>query len=148
MKERIPNSTPEILKWKSRSLNDECWTYLSDHGGVAGGVLTGVEPRIAAFASARAPVLVQCARLDNGDHVRGCPVVYQIAGGPKRLIWYVDDHHFTSLEALRERLAWLERYLGLAALGPHIAKFLKLWILAVRFSHWSRTMAGLWNQVS
>jgi len=113
------------------------------YGGVAGGVLAGVEPRIAAFVlsgavvsegetdpgrylpSARAPVLVQCARLDTGDNMRGCPIVHQMAGGPKRLIWYDDDHHFTSLEALRDRLAWLEKYLKLEALGPHISKFLK-----------------------
>jgi hypothetical protein len=30
----------------------------------------------------RAPVLVQCARLDTDDNVRGCPVVYQITGVP------------------------------------------------------------------
>jgi dipeptidyl aminopeptidase/acylaminoacyl peptidase len=144
------------------------------YGGIAGGALTGVEPRIAAFVligavtsevrhiqengssywqemrrnmspeefaktldmlretdpdrylpMARAPVLVQCARLDTGDNVRGCPAVYEVAGGPKRLIWYDDDHHFTSLEALRDRLAWLEKYLGLEALGPHISDFLK-----------------------
>jgi hypothetical protein len=74
---------------------------------------------------ARAPVLVECARLDTDDNVRGCPIVYQLAGGPKRLIWYDDDHNFTSLEALRDRLAWLERYLKLEALEPHISKFLK-----------------------
>src|ERR1039457_912543 len=74
---------------------------------------------------ARAPVLVQCARLDTDDNVRGCPAVYEITGGPKRLIWYDDDHHFTSLEALRDRLARLEKYLGLEALGPHISEFLK-----------------------
>jgi pimeloyl-ACP methyl ester carboxylesterase len=111
------------------------------YGAIAGGVLTGVEPRIAAFVlsgavpsenhpdrylpKARAPVLVQCARLDTDDNVRGCPAVHQIAGGPKQLIWYDDDHHFTSLEALRDRLAWLEKYLTLEALGPHIAEFLK-----------------------
>ncbi|MGA2740278.1 MAG: alpha/beta fold hydrolase, partial [Bryobacteraceae bacterium] len=127
------------------------------YGGIAGGVLAGVEPRIAALVlsgalpsetrhiqenassywqemrrnmspeefaktldmlrktdpdrylpKARAPVLVQCARLDTDDNVRGCPIVYQLAGGPKQLIWYDDDHHFTSLEALRDRLAWLE----------------------------------------
>ena len=55
---------------------------------------------------AHAPVLVQCARLDSDDNVRACPIVYQIAGGPKQLIWYDDNHHFTSLEALRDRLAW------------------------------------------
>ena len=133
------------------------------YGGIAGGVLAGVEPRIAAFVligavtsevrhiqgnmspeefaktldmlretdperylpMARAPVLVQCARLDTDDNVRGCPAVYEITGGPKRLIWYDDDHHFTSLEALRDRLAWLEKYLGLEALGPHISEFPK-----------------------
>jgi len=26
-------------------------------------------------------------------------------------MWYDEDHHFTSLEALRDRLAWLEKYL-------------------------------------
>ncbi|MGA3043443.1 MAG: alpha/beta fold hydrolase [Bryobacteraceae bacterium] len=118
------------------------------YGAIAGGVLAGIEPRIAAFVlsggvtsktldmlretdpdrylpKARAPVLVQCARLDTDDNVRGCPLVYQITGGPKQLNWYDDDHHFTSLEALRDRLAWLEKYLALEALGPYIAEFLK-----------------------
>jgi len=72
---------------------------------------------------AHAPVLVQCARLDSDDNVRACPIVYQIAGGPKQLIWYDDNHHFTSLEALRDRLAWLEKYLRLEPLAPHIAEF-------------------------
>jgi pimeloyl-ACP methyl ester carboxylesterase len=75
--------------------------------------------------NARAPVLVQCARFDIDDNVRGCPAVYEKAGGPKRLVWYDDDHHFTSLEALRDRLAWLEKYLRLQALDPHVSKFLK-----------------------
>ena len=74
---------------------------------------------------ARAPVLVQCARLDTDDNVRGCPAVYEITGGAKRLIWYDDDHHFTSLGALRDRLAWLEKYLKLETLEPHISGFLK-----------------------
>jgi len=144
------------------------------YGGIAGGVLAGVEPRIATFVligalvsevrhiqenkssywqvmrrnmspdefaktlelmretdpdrylpKARAPVLVQCGRLDSDDNVRACPEVYQIAGGPKRLIWYDDDHNFTSLEALRDRLAWLEKYLKLEPLEPHMSKFLK-----------------------
>jgi dipeptidyl aminopeptidase/acylaminoacyl peptidase len=144
------------------------------YGAIAGGVLAGIEPRIAVFVlsggltsevrhiqengssywqdmrrsmsaeefaktldmlretdpdrylpKARAPVLVQCARLDTDDNVRGCPLIYQIAGGPKQLNWYDDDHHFTSLEALRDRLAWLEKYLALEGLGPHIAEFLK-----------------------
>jgi hypothetical protein len=74
---------------------------------------------------AQAPVLVQCARLDTGHNVRVFPLVHQIAGGPTRLIWYDDDRHFTSLEALRDRLAWLEKYLWLEALGPHTSKLLK-----------------------
>jgi len=143
------------------------------YGGVAGAVLTGVEPRIAAFVlsgavtsevrfiqdnqspewqqmrhnlspeeftktmdllretdpdrylpKARAPVLVQCARFDTDENVRGCPAVYEITGGPKQITWYDDDHHFTSLEALRDRLAWLEKHLKLTPLGPEIAKFL------------------------
>jgi hypothetical protein len=38
-------------------------------------------------------------------------------------MWYDEDHHFTSLEALRDRLAWLEKYLGLEPLAPHVAEF-------------------------
>lgn len=63
------------------------------YGGVAGGVLAGVEPRIAAFVligavvsegeadpgrylpKTHAPVLVECARLDKDENVRGCPAV-------------------------------------------------------------------------
>jgi hypothetical protein len=62
---------------------------------------------------------------DTADNMLGCPIVYDTAGGPKRLIWYDDDHHFTSLEALRDRLAWLEKYLKLEPLGPQISKFLQ-----------------------
>jgi hypothetical protein len=75
--------------------------------------------------AARAPVLVQCARFDTDDNVRACPEVHRLAGGPKQLSWYDDDHNFTSLEALRDRLAWLEKYLKLKPMEPEIAKFLK-----------------------
>lgn len=142
------------------------------YGGIAGGVLAGIEPRIAAFVligavpsyarhieenqgwvgmrksmspaeftrtldlirevdperflpKARAPILVQCARFDADDNVRACPEVHRLAGGPKEIKWYDDDHTFTSLEAMRDRLAWLEKYLKLKPLGPEIEKFLK-----------------------
>ena len=132
------------------------------YGGIAGGVLAGIEPRIATFVlsgavtsfaqhmqennspywqdmrksmsaadfartmeliretdpyhflpAARAPILFQCARFDTDDNVRGCPEVHKLAGGPKQITWYDDDHNFTSLEALRDRLAWLEKNLKL-----------------------------------
>lgn len=55
----------------------------------------------------------------------------------------------TSLEALPDRLARLEKYLTLEPLAPHIAEFLQaLEAPQMRVSHGSRTMAGLWNQVS
>jgi pimeloyl-ACP methyl ester carboxylesterase len=123
------------------------------YGGIAGGVLAGIEPRIATFIligaipsssrqmevnrspywqdmrksmspadftrtleliheidpdhylpAARAPVLIQCARFDTDDNVRGCPEVHSLAGGLKTLAWYDDDHNFTSLEALEKNL--------------------------------------------
>jgi dipeptidyl aminopeptidase/acylaminoacyl peptidase len=132
------------------------------YGGIAGGVLAGVESRFAAFVligavpsfarhmeingspywqdmrknmtaaeftrtlelvretdpgrylpAARAPVLVQCARFDTDDNVKGCPEIHGFAGGPKRLAWYDDDHNFTSLEAMKDRLDWLEKHLKL-----------------------------------
>src|SRR4051812_26929698 len=80
------------------------------YGGIAGGKLAGVEPRISTFIlmgavasetdperflpSATRPILVQCAKFDTDENVRGCPVVHQLAGGPKRLTWYDDDHNF------------------------------------------------------
>src|SRR5262249_8885204 len=137
------------------------------YGGIVGGVLAGIEPRITAFVligalpsearhiqenrssywqemrrnmsgtefvrtlemihetdpdrylpGARAPILVQCARLDSDDNVRACPEVYKLAGGPKKLSWYEDDHTFTSLEALRDRLTWLEEHLKLPRVVP------------------------------
>ncbi|HEX3879083.1 MAG TPA: hypothetical protein VHW24_18985 [Bryobacteraceae bacterium] len=74
---------------------------------------------------ARAPMLVQCARLDTDDNVRACPEVYRLAGGEKRLAWYEDDHTFTSIEAMRDRLRWLEKYLKLRPMEPEIVKFLQ-----------------------
>lgn len=137
------------------------------YGGMAGGVLSGVEPRIATFVligalpsearhirenaspywqtmrqsmsaedfartlellhevdpdqflpKARVPILVQCARFDSDDNVKACPDVFELAGGSKKLLWYDVDHSFNSLEALRDRLAWLERYLRLPRLPP------------------------------
>jgi pimeloyl-ACP methyl ester carboxylesterase len=75
--------------------------------------------------AARTPVLVQCARYDTDDNVRGCPEVDRLAGGPRQLAWYDDDHNFTSLEAMRDRLAWLQKYLRLRPLEPEIRTFLK-----------------------
>ena len=143
------------------------------YGGIAGGVLAGIEPRIATFIligalpsearhiqenrspywqemrrnmtdaefgrtlemiretdpdhylpAARAPILVQCARLDSDDNVRACPDVYRLAGGSKKLVWYEDDHTFTSLDALRDRLAWLEKFLKLKPVSPVLSRFL------------------------
>jgi pimeloyl-ACP methyl ester carboxylesterase len=144
------------------------------YGGIAGGVLSGIEPRIATFVlmgavpsfarhmeenrasywqdmrknmsaaeftrtieliretdpdhflpAAHAPVLVQCARYDSDDNVRGCPEVHRLAGGPKQITWYDDDHNFTSLEALRDRLDWLQTNLKLKDVLPELQKFLK-----------------------
>jgi pimeloyl-ACP methyl ester carboxylesterase len=144
------------------------------YGGIAGGVLSGIEPRIATFVligavpstahhmetngatywldmrknmsaaeftrtieliraidpdhflpAAHAPVFVQCARYDTDDNVRGCPEVHRLAGGPKRITWYDDDHNFTSLEALRDRLDWLQASLKLNYVLPELQKFLK-----------------------
>ncbi len=75
---------------------------------------------------ARTPLLIQCARFDTDDNVRACPEVHRLAGGAKRIVWYDDDHNFTSLEALRDRLAWLQKYLKLKPLNPEIQKFLAL----------------------
>lgn len=74
--------------------------------------------------AARAPILIQCASFDTPDNVKGCPEVHRLAGGPKQIKWYDDDHNFTSLEALRDRLQWLEKNLKLAPMGPLISNFL------------------------
>ena len=144
------------------------------YGGIAGGVLAGIEPRIAAFVligplpsearhiqenknpdwqtmrqsmspedftrtlellydvdpdhflpRAHVPILVQCARFDSDDNVRACPEVFNLAGGPKQLLWYDDDHSFTSLEGLRDRLGWLEKYLKLPPVGEALSDFFK-----------------------
>jgi len=127
------------------------------YGGWAGGVLSGMEPRISAFVlmgavpsmaghirisespywaafrarpdaeivlkemeevdaarylpKATAPILVQCARFDTPDNINACPQVHAAAGGPKTLTWYPDDHNFTSLDAMRDRVFWFaERF--------------------------------------
>lgn len=144
------------------------------YGGVAGGVLAGMEPRISSFVlmgavtseaeriaenggevwqrmkqsmtpeefaralegvlaidpgrflpKATAPVFVQCAKFDTDDNVRGCPLIHQRAGGPKRLTWYDDDHNFTALEALRDRLYWLETTLKLRPVRPVLERWLR-----------------------
>lgn len=144
------------------------------YGGMAGGVLSGVEPRIATFVligalpsearhirentspywqtmrqsmspedfahtlellhavdpdqflpKARVPILVQCAHFDSDDNVKACPDVFELAGGPKKLLWYETDHSFNSLEALRDRLAWLEKYLRLPPITPALLKSIK-----------------------
>lgn len=144
------------------------------YGGTAGGVLAGIEPRIATFIligavpsharhieengsgywqqmrsrlsasemektlallraidpvhylpAARAPMLIQCARLDSDDNVRACPEVHKLAGGHKQLLWYDDEHSFPSLEAVRDRLYWLQQHLKLQPLEPVIRSFLR-----------------------
>lgn len=74
---------------------------------------------------AKAPILVQCARLDTPDNVKGCPLVYDIAGGPKKLVSYDEDHHFTSWEAARDRLNWLARYLSLRKVQGRLRDFMR-----------------------
>ena len=116
------------------------------HGGFAGAILAGTEPRISAFVligampslalagiaemdaerflpKAKSPIFVQCARFDTPDNVRACPEVHRLAGGPKSLTWYDDDHNFTSFEAMRDRLYWMEAQLKLRGAG----KVLERW---------------------
>ncbi len=139
------------------------------YGGFAGGILTGVEPRISAFVLVgavpsmgrhmqesrsvyweglrrradfagmvagmaeveaerflplgKAPVLVQCARFDTADNIRACPEVHRLAGGPKWLSWYDDDHNFTSYEATRDRLYWLEERFKLEGVGEVLRRW-------------------------
>lgn len=75
--------------------------------------------------AATAPVLVQCAKFDTPDNVKGCPEVHALAGGPKELKWYDDDHHFSSWEAPRDRLGWLERHLALRGVKARAREFWK-----------------------
>lgn len=104
------------------------------YGAAAGGALAAVEPRFRTFVllggvaaqpsqptnpaapenflpQAKAPILVQCARFDTPDNLAGCPQVHTLAGGPKRLVWYHDDHAFTSWEAAVDRMNWLASHL-------------------------------------
>lgn len=114
------------------------------YGGFAGGVLMGVEPRISAFVllgavpalrdrpeagaerylpQAKAAALVQCAQFDTPDNMKGCPEVHRLAGGPKRLTWYADDHNFTSYEAMRDRLYWLDAEFRLGGVGAVLRRW-------------------------
>jgi len=69
---------------------------------------------------AKAPVLVQCARFDTPANLAGCLKVHELAGGPKRLTRYDDDHHFTSWEAARDRMMWLADHLALKGVGKRL----------------------------
>lgn len=102
------------------------------YGGSAGGVLAAIVRHVRESASPYwaemkrdERALVQCARFDTPDNVRACPDVYKAAGGEKWLEWYDDDHDFTSLEAKRDRLYWLEKQLGLKG----VAKALRVMLL-------------------
>lgn len=70
----------------------------------------------------RRSVFVQCARFDTLDNVKGCPEVHRLAGGPKRLTWYDEDHNFTSHEAMRDRLRWLAAELGIGGIEPALLR--------------------------
>jgi hypothetical protein len=74
---------------------------------------------------AKAPILVQCGRLDTPDNVKDCPKVHDIAGGARKLVWYDEDHHFTSWEAARDRLNWLARYLSLRNVQGRLRDFMR-----------------------
>jgi cephalosporin-C deacetylase-like acetyl esterase len=77
------------------------------------------------LARVKAPILVQCARFDTDDNMASCPAVHQAAGGPKRLTWYDDDHNFTSLDAMLDRLYWLESKLKLRPVKSVIEGWLR-----------------------
>lgn len=95
------------------------------YGSVAGGILATLDARPRAFVllgaapatndlsakrylpQTRRSVFVQCARFDTPENITACPAVHRLAGGPKRLTWYDEDHNFTSQEAMRDRLRWL-----------------------------------------
>jgi dienelactone hydrolase len=142
--EEVVADERRILEWllSEPGVDPKRIAYVGhSYGAMAGAALAGTEPRFAAFIllgavppepdpsrdlpRAHAPILVQCARLDTDANVRGCTEVHRLAGGSKRIAWYDDDHYFTSLEAMRDRLAWLEQYLKLKPLQPQIESFLK-----------------------
>ena len=51
--------------------------------------------------------------------------VHALLGGPKQLQWYDDDHGFTSIEAMRDWLAWLGKHLKPRPIGRELERFLK-----------------------
>lgn len=63
--------------------------------------------------SSPATILFQCARFDMDDVKRGCETAYELAGQPKKLIWYDVDHGFANVEASLDRLSWLGDRLNL-----------------------------------
>ena len=73
----------------------------------------------------RSNVLIQCARFDTPDNLKACPEVHRLAGGPKTLTWYEDDHNFTSLEAMRDRLYWLETQLHLRGVAAALERWVR-----------------------
>jgi len=73
---------------------------------------------------AKAPILVQCARFDTPRNVAGCPLVLEAAGCKEnRIVWYDDDHYFTSWEAAIDRLQWLARHLGMKNFQAAIRRY-------------------------
>jgi len=74
---------------------------------------------------AKSPVFVKCAKFDTPDNVRACPEVHRLAGGPKSLTWYQDDHNFTSFEATRDRLSWLTKELKLSGMEKVLTRWAK-----------------------
>ena len=50
--------------------------------------------------------------------------VHRLAGGPKRLTWYEDDHNFTSIEAMRDRLYWLQAHLHLRGVEAALRRWM------------------------
>jgi pimeloyl-ACP methyl ester carboxylesterase len=75
-------------------------------------------------ASAPAPLLVQCGKFDfliKDD----CEAFYRAAASPKELRWYNTDHSFSDLQAMFDRMEWLESHLKLRPVKPLIDAMLE-----------------------
>jgi pimeloyl-ACP methyl ester carboxylesterase len=75
---------------------------------------------------AKAPVLVQCARFDTPGNVEGCPKVHAAAGSQERqIVWYDEDHHFTSWEAAIHRMRWMARHLAAKGVEAAMSNYVR-----------------------
>ncbi len=80
-------------------------------------LIRSIDPDQYVGSPGHGPILFQCGNFDDVN-IEACPDYYAAASAPKEIRWYDTDHSFVDVEAMFDRMQWLERDLRLKPVRP------------------------------